>query len=376
MAQPRLEPAAASQAEPGRTDPWVAAAAPRVSVVVPARNAALVLGACLRALEPARQGMAAELIVVDDGSTDATAATAASAGARVITQEARGPAAARNAGAQAARGEILVFLDADASAEPGCLQALCAPFADPAVVGVRGSYTSTQGALIARFVQLELDEKQERLATSARITLLDTVCAAYRRAIFLGVGGFDERFPATSAEDAELSFRLVANGARLAYAPAARVAHRHAERLSVYLYRKLRFGYFRACLYRRHPRRVSDDGYTPRLMPVQIALSGASVLALAASVPWPPARPVAGAALVAFAAVSIPLTRRASRHDRTLALAVPSLLFLRSLAQGCGLVAGGLSMLLPPGMWSRAAAPDAAAPAAASRPFQTAEDAR
>jgi hypothetical protein len=169
---------------------------------------------------------------------------------------------------------------------------------------------------------------------------VDTVCAAYRRSIFIEHGGFDERYPSTSAEDVELSFRLAAGGARLVFAPAALVCHDHPEQLGRYLWRKLRFGYYRAQLYRRYPVRLREDGYTPRLMPLQIGLAGFLVAAGLAS-PWVGlARRVATGTAVAFLAAAVPLAWRAWQTDRSLCIFVPALLLARSLAQGTGLVAG------------------------------------
>ncbi len=280
------------------------------------------------------------MVVVDDGSADATAELARAHGSRVVTLPGLGPAAARNAGAQAASGNILVFIDADCVPEPGCLRALLAPFADPGVAGVRGGYASRQRALPARFTQLEMEEKQARLAASWQIAVMDTACAAYRRDRFLAYGGFDESLPATSVEDVELSFRMAAGGERMVYAKGALVRHQHPERLVTYLWRKLRFGYFRARLYQRHPGRVREDGYTPRLMPIQILLTAVLALATLGS-PWSPlAQGTAAAAALAFLATALPLVRRAWGADRSLALAVPAFLLARSLAQGLGLAAG------------------------------------
>jgi glycosyltransferase involved in cell wall biosynthesis len=318
----------------------------RTSLVIPARNAAADLSACLAGVAAcAPEAQLLEVIVVDDGSTDGTADTARAHGAHTLSLPPRGPAAARNAGARLTRGEIVVFLDADCVPQPGCLAALLAPFADPQVGGVRGRYSSDQRAVVARFTQLELEEKQARLAASREVAVVDTACCAYRRDLFWRYGGFDERYPATSSEDVDLSFRMVAGGERLVYAPAAQVRHRHPRGLQTYLRRKLRFGYFRARLYARHPQRVSGDGYTPRLMPLQIGLVGLLGGAALLSTRLAVARPLATASALAFLAASLPLARRAWAVDRPLAPLVPGLLLARSLAQGLGLAAGLASLL-------------------------------
>lgn len=83
-----------------------------VSVVIPARNAARFLAAALASVR-AQTRPVAEILVVDDGSTDATARIAEELGARVVCQPAAGAAVARNRGATEATGDWLAFLDAD-----------------------------------------------------------------------------------------------------------------------------------------------------------------------------------------------------------------------------------------------------------------------
>src|SRR5439155_14295418 len=111
------------------------------------------------------------------------------------------------------------------------LQELLAPFADPSIVAVKGRYVTRQRGVVARFSQLEFEEKYARLERATRVDFVDTGTAAYRRDVFLATGGFDESFPAQSAEDVELAFRLADQGARFAFSPSARVRHRHAESL-------------------------------------------------------------------------------------------------------------------------------------------------
>ncbi len=324
----------------------------RYSVIIPARNARPELAGILTALSAeAEEPTPQEVVVVDDGSIDSTADLARASGARVISLPGRGPAAARNAGASAASGDLLVFFDADCVPEQGCLDALLAPFDDPRVAGVRGAYTTDQRALVARFVQLEMEEKQQRMAASRETAVIDTACAAYRRRVFLDGGGFDERLPATSVEDVELSFRLVAQGARLIYAPGARVRHRHTESLAAYLRRKLRFGYYRARLYRRYPARMGRDGYTPRLMPIQIGLAGLLAAGIIVGPWYPISLLVTTATALAFLGTALPLTRRAWSVDPHLAVFVPALLLARSLAQGLGFLVGAGSLAV--GAWRR-----------------------
>ena len=115
------------------------AQAARLSIILPARNEAGAVGttvAGIRALYPE-----AEIIVVNDGSTDATAAVAAQAGARVISKPyGMGNGAAIKTGARAASGEVLVFMDADGQHDPADIPRLLAKLAEgyDMAVGARG----------------------------------------------------------------------------------------------------------------------------------------------------------------------------------------------------------------------------------------------
>jgi len=102
---------------------------PQVSIVVPAYMRPHTLQLCLDAL--AKQDFppsAYEIIVVDDGSADGTAELARSASVHVISQPNTGAAAARNAGARAARGEFLLFTDADCAPVSAGLKRLSGPW--------------------------------------------------------------------------------------------------------------------------------------------------------------------------------------------------------------------------------------------------------
>src|SRR4026209_2142473 len=89
-----------------------------ISFIVPAYNEEAELPGTLRAIHSAAVGYEYEIVVVNDGSTDATAATGEQFGARVVSIERRQIAAARNAGAKAGRGDVFIFVDADTRIGP------------------------------------------------------------------------------------------------------------------------------------------------------------------------------------------------------------------------------------------------------------------
>lgn len=330
---------------------------PFVSVIVPAYNAAATLPSCLAAL--AAQDYPRdryEVIVVDDGSTDDTAAIAAAAGVRVIRQANAGPAAARNAGAAVAQGELLLFTDADCAPVPGWIAALVAPLADPQVAGAKGAYLTRQRGVVPRFTQLEYEDRYDRMAGAETIDFVDTYSAAYRRDVFQANRGFDTIFPTASVEDQELSFRLAEKGYRLVFVPKAQVYHRHNPTLHAYIRRKFFIGYWKALLMRWHPTRLVKDSHTPQTLKVQMILAAVALAALAAGGlaatagamgllagwAWESALIVAGLAALAFTLIGIPFLVKIWRRDRGVLPAAIGLLWARALALGAGF---GLGLL-------------------------------
>lgn len=342
------------------SEPTVAVA--DASVIVPARDAASTVGATVRALL-AQVPPPREVIVVDDGSRDATGQAAHAAGAtQVLRARGEGPARARNLGLQAASGALIVFTDADCTPRPGFLAALLAPLADPQVAGAKGAYESEQRALTPRFVQLEYEERYRRMARRASIDFIDTYAAAYRRADLLALGGFDERYPFPSTEDQELSFRLAERGARLVFVPAARVGHLHAASLGAYARKKARIGYWKVATLRRHPRKAVDDAHTPGSLKLQLALAPLALAGSAAAGAWQAAgRPaLAGAALTPaalFLLTTLPLTWAALRRDPPVGLLTPAFCLVRALALGWGVLRGLLAEARG-GVLAGAAAPE------------------
>jgi lipopolysaccharide/colanic/teichoic acid biosynthesis glycosyltransferase/GT2 family glycosyltransferase len=320
---------------------------PLYSVVVPAFQAAATIGLCLDALSA--QTVARDLyevIVVDDGSTDGTSEVARRTGARVIVQPNSGAAAARNRGAAVARGDLLLFTDADCAPVSGWIAALVAPFGDARVAGAKGTYLTDQRAIVSRFTQLEYQDRYDRMARVESINFVDTYSAAYRRDIFLANAGFDPAF--RFDEDQEFSFRLTEKGYRLVFAPAAQVYHRHNATLAAYIRRKFLMAYWKVPVTRRHPGRAVKDSHTPQALKLQMGLAAVTVVAFLVAIlvglaDWGLSAPAVTVGLLTalvFGLTEIPFLLKVWRRDRDVILPAVGLLWVRAFALGVGFALG------------------------------------
>lgn len=210
---------------------------PLLSVIVPAFNGATVLPRCLDALAASDLPRTCwELIVVDDASTDDTPLLGARYADAVIRLAGRphGPAYARNRGADAARGEVLVFIDADVCVHPDTLRRFALAFAaDPALGAVFGSYDDRPPApgLASRYRNL-LHHYTHQLHPGPADTFW-AGCGAIRTAAFTAVGKYDEwQYPRPSIEDIELGHRLHGSGFPILLEPAIQCSH--LKRWSLY----------------------------------------------------------------------------------------------------------------------------------------------
>lgn len=203
-------------------------AAPAVSVVVPARDAAATLPRTLAALAGQDHRGPTEIIVVDDGSTDETAGIARAAGARVVSLEGQhGPAGARNAGIAAATGELLAFTDADCVPAPGWLAALVAALVDDDLV--TGPVAPDPGVPVGPF--------DRTLRVGPGSPWFETANLAVRRTLTDALGGFRPFVPGAGAglrpapheghfgEDAVFGWTARRHGARIGFAAGALVHH-------------------------------------------------------------------------------------------------------------------------------------------------------
>ncbi len=326
-----------------------------VSVIVPAFNAAGTLGECLAALFSQTVPRSSyEIIVVDDGSLDATADVAArycGEGVRLVRQQNQGAAGARNTGVAHAAGDLLLFTDSDCVPQPDWIERMVAAFADPETVGAKGTYLTTQRRLVARFVQIEYEDRYDRMRHQERIDFVDTYSAGYRRDVFQQNGGFNVavRF----VEDQEFSFRLAEKGYKLVFVPEARVSHWHDQDVFEYVERKFNIGVWKARVMQRHPERLANDTHTPPVLKLQILLLFMSLPLLLAGLAlqqlgtawWQAIAGLGAASILAFLASGLPFVLKAWRKDRAVALVAPVLLALRALALGSGYAVGLLRFL-------------------------------
>jgi GT2 family glycosyltransferase len=312
-----------------------------VSIIVPTFNGASRIERCLRALSQQTTALEKEILVVNDGSTDHIQEVVERfSGVRLITQNNAGPAAARNRGAREAEGAIILFTDDDCVPELNWLDAMIEPFADHEVIGTKGVYRTRQKEIVARFVQIEYEDRYRLMADFDHIDFIDTYSAAFRRDRFLESGGYDTSFPVACAEDVELSYRMSARGWKMKFAPKAIVYHTHPATLMQYLRKKYKFAFWRMLAVRKNPRKAVKDSHTPQLMKLQLLLLPALAFALMLDLLLRPRLPFTALVLAVFLITTLPFMLRAIRKDWLVGILSPAFLVMRACAQLLGVAAG------------------------------------
>lgn len=276
-----------------------------MSIVVAARNEERTIRACVEGLLAQRYPRV-EVIVVDDGSTDATTPILAElAGAAppgrltVLRGEARGPGAARNRGVRAAHGDVVAFIDGDAVAAPDWVEALVAALGDPDLASVGGIQLAPDTATafqrrIQRFFEAVGFVSDYVRGDRQGVVPTDhnpSCNSAYRRDVFDAHGGFrEDLFP---CEDLELDRRLALRGDRIGFCAAARVFHERPRDLADFAGMMRRYG-------AAHRRLVAIHGRFRLLhwLPIVVPVTAGGLVALVVVSP-PLALALGGAGLLA-----------------------------------------------------------------------------
>ena len=196
---------------------------PAISVIIPCYNEAVLLPRLLKSIDTARRAFSdgpegVEVIVSDNASTDDTASIAVAHGCRVVRSTIRRIGAVRNAGAAAARGAIVAFIDADSQVHPDTFNVIAAFMRRPDVVG------GTTGATMERW-SAGIALTYAMFLPLVWATSMDIGVVFCRREDFEAAGGYDESLK--FAEDVKFLFALRrigrVRGSRLVRARAAKV---------------------------------------------------------------------------------------------------------------------------------------------------------
>jgi cellulose synthase/poly-beta-1,6-N-acetylglucosamine synthase-like glycosyltransferase len=205
-------------------------------VIVPVRDGQSTIADCLDSIlatdYPAERR---EILVIDNASTDGTAALIQSRPVRYLREPKRGVSNARNRGIAESTGAILAFVDADCLVEPHWLTELIRPFEDPEVGAVAGDLQHAPPTTAAERQAARLLGNWQRFAFNSNPAYPITANAAYRRDVLERIGPFDPHM--TRAQDVELGLRFQERSdRRLAYAENATARHRN---------RSTQLGFFR-----------------------------------------------------------------------------------------------------------------------------------
>jgi glycosyltransferase involved in cell wall biosynthesis len=233
---------------------------PSISVVVCAYNAGTTLDECLEHT-CALDYPDLEVLVVDDGSTDDTAAIVRRHPRATLVQIVHaGLSAARNEGLRSARGDLIAYLDADAYPTPEWPYFLALGMDRPEVGGVGGPNVGPASDGRAASVVAAAPGGPVHVLISDSVAEHVPGCnMAFRKDVLLAVGGFDPVFEA-AGDDVDLCWRVIDRGWTIGFHPAALVWHHRRSGLLAYLRQQRGYGRSEALVEARHPNRFTRLG--------------------------------------------------------------------------------------------------------------------
>ncbi len=233
---------------------------PRISVIVCTYNGARTIRDCLEGLDKLDYPNF-EVIVVDDGSKDATAAIAQEYNVRLIRTENRGLSNARNTGLQAATGEIVAYIDDDAYPDPHWLTYLAATFLRTKHAGVGGpNIAPPDDNPIAECVANSPGGPMHVLLSDREAEHIPGCNMAFRKDCLQAIGGFDPQFR-VAGDDVDVCWRLRQRGWTLGFNPAAMVWHHRRNSIVAYWKQQKNYGKAEALLEKKWPEKYNTAGH-------------------------------------------------------------------------------------------------------------------
>lgn len=234
---------------------------PKVSVVICAYNAASTIEDNLESLTRLNYPNY-EVIVVNDGSKDATPEIAARYPFKLISVPNGGLSAARNLGWRAATGEIVAYTDADTRVDPDWLSYLVGPFLTTDAVGVGGpNVVPEDDGWVAQCVARSPGGPTHILFNDTVAEHIPGCNMAFRRRALEEVGGFDPTYT-KAGDDVDICWRLQERGWHLAFSPSALVWHHHRNSVGAYWRQQVGYGEGESFLEHRHQERFNERGQT------------------------------------------------------------------------------------------------------------------
>lgn len=233
---------------------------PRISVVICSYNGQRTIRDCLEGLLKLDYPNF-EVLVVDDGSTDATAAIAREYGCRVISTENRGLSHARNVGMEAATGEIVAYIDDDAYPDPHWLTYLAATFLSTEYAGVSGPNIAPPGdGPIAACVANAPGGPIHVLLSDQEAEHIPGCNMAFRTTHLKAIGGFDPQFR-IAGDDVDVCWRLQQRGWTLGFSPAALVWHHRRNSVRAYWRQQKNYAKAETLLEKKWPEKYNAIGH-------------------------------------------------------------------------------------------------------------------
>ncbi len=237
-----------------------------VSIVIPCLNEEKYIESCIDSIKKQLYGGKYEIIAVDNGSVDNTVKIIREKGVILELAQKRGPAAAKNAGLEKARGDVIVFIDADCVADPEWLGELLGPLQS-------GDTGCVAGEIIPQEPKTDIElflTKKNHLSQFVNVghsflPFAATANAAYRKEVFQKVGLFDETL--LTGEDADMTWRMqLATGYKLRYAPKAIAFHPQETTLKGLFKQKERHACGAVALYKKYKNHWRMSPKSPKIL--------------------------------------------------------------------------------------------------------------